>query len=276
MRIVRLGPLTLAWLVAFAASASEIYVVRFDTTSSPVFVEAPCTYLAYKDNLVFRNAGFEDATVRLLGVSNGTAVAPLPLLIKLGRTVSSQGDNSAPSTWAPSVQPALWVAHLDVPNDVQVVSRLLVLAGEPNACGGGAPGGSQHTYSSIAMPVVQTLAPPNIPQIHLSTELGGDSVGSTDGRTNVGVYNGGSDSAVATIELRRACDSSLLESRTASIPSNSVIQFNNFSNVFDGCTEFATAVFETYVVVTVDQPSFSYAITLSNQRPPWIPVSSSP
>ncbi len=278
MRFWKVSPLILGLLLAaFAASGSDVYVVRYDTTGSPVLAEAPCTYLVYRDNLVFRNTGTEDVSVGLLGVSNGSATSPLPLVVGPGRTVSSQGHDSAPATWAPADQPLLWVAHLDVPDDVQLVSRLLVLATKSNSCGVGFPGDSeQHTYSSIAMPVVRTLTPPNTEEVHLSTELGGDSVGSTDGRTNVGVYNGGTESAHAAVELRRSCDDFVLEARTATIPPNTVVQLNNFSEVFDGCTEFGTAAFETYIAVTVDQPSFSYAITLSNQRPPWIPVSSSP
>lgn len=112
--------------------------------------------------------------------------------------------------------------------------------------------------------------------MHLGTDIGGNGSGSDDGRTNIGIYNAGGTTARATAELRRACDDTLLEARTASVPPNEILQLNNFSSVFTGCSALRAAAYETYVVVTVDQPSFSYAVTLSNQRPPWIPVSSSP
>jgi len=126
------------------------------------------------------------------------------------------------------------------------------------------------------MPVVRTLTPPGVAQVHLGTDIGGDSVGSDDGRTNIGVYNAGSAIALATAQLRRACDGSLLETRSGFIPPNTIIQLNNFSSVFTGCSALRAAPYEAYVVVTVDQPSLSYAVTLSNQRLPYIPVSSSP
>jgi hypothetical protein len=126
------------------------------------------------------------------------------------------------------------------------------------------------------MPVVRALKPAGEPQIHLSTDIGGDSGGfGIDGRTNVGIYNGGAAPASASVELRRACDGTLLEQRSAEIPANTIIQLSGFSEVFDGCSKLETAGFETYVVVTADQPSFSYAITLSNQRLPLLPISSS-
>jgi len=97
-----------------------------------------------------------------------------------------------------------------------------------------------------------------------------------DGRTNVGVFNAGSVAATATVELRRGCDDVLVASRSVAVPPNSIVQLNGLPFASEGCSAIRTAAYETYVVVTVDQPSFSYAITLSNKRPPWIPVSSSP
>src|SRR5262249_41452394 len=191
---------------------------------------------------------------------------------------SEGGDSSAASTWAPDPrpQPGLWVARLDVPESVEVVSRLLAIAGANVPCAGGFPGGSTHVYAGLAMPVVRALTPPGVAQVHLGTDIGGDGVGSDDGRPNIGIYNGGATTELATAELRRTCDGTLLERRAASIPANAIIQLNNFSSVFSGCPALDAAPYETYVVLTVDQPSFSYAVTLSNRHPPWIPVSSSP
>jgi hypothetical protein len=281
MTMTRRFGLSLALTALFSAAtagAGDVYVVRFDTTGGPpVLAEPPCTYLTYRDDLVFYNAGESDATIGFLGTSNGSASNPLPLTVEAGSTRSSAGDSSAASTWAPDPRPlrGLWVAHLEVPDEVQVLSRLLAISGEGPACTGGFPGGATHDYAGIAMPVVRTLTPARVAQVHLGTDIGGNGAGSDDGRVNIGIYNAGAATARATAELRRACDGSLLEARTAVIASNTIVQLNSFSGVFTGCSAIRTAAYETYVVVTVDQPSFSYVITLSNKRPPWIPVSSS-
>jgi hypothetical protein len=127
------------------------------------------------------------------------------------------------------------------------------------------------------MPVVRELTPPGVPQVHLATDIGGDVSGvADDGRTNVGVYNASSVLATATVELRRGCDGVLVASRSAAIPPNTIVQLNGFPFASQGCSTINTAPYETYVVVTVDQPSFTYAITLSNSRPPFTPVGTSP
>lgn len=256
--------------------AIDVYVVRFNTIGSRAFAEPPCTFLSYRDDLVVRNSGAADARITLLGVSNGTAASPQVLTVPPGQTLSSEGDMAAFASWAPTPQPLLWVAHLDVPAEVLLLSRLIVPAHAAAGCDGG-PGGLIRTYAGIPMPVVRELTPAGIPRVHLGTDIGGDSGGTADdGRTNVGVYNGGPIPAVATVELRRGCDGGLVASRSATIPPNTIVQLTALSAAFQGCTTLNTATYETYVVVTVDQPSLSYVITLSNTRPPWIPVSSSP
>jgi hypothetical protein len=265
-------------LFATIAAGSDAFVVRFDTTGFPAPFP-PCGGLVYRDELIFHNAGAADATVALIGVSNGAPTTARALNVPAGRTRSSLGycdECGATSTWRPDPQPLLWVAHLDVPDQVQIVSRLLVLAGSPPTCPS-FPGGYARTYAGIPMPIVRSLTPPGIPQVHLGTDIGGDPGGTADdGRTNVGIYNGGSSPASASVELRRGCDGGLLESRKVVIPANTVIQLNGFPNVFQGCSGLDTGSFETYVTVTVDQPSFSYAVTLSNERLPLLSMSSSP
>jgi hypothetical protein len=265
-------------LLPAAGAGSDVFVVRFNTLRAPVPFP-PCGGLVYQDELVFHNSGPEDAAITLLGVSNGTAPSSQSLVVPAGTTRSSLGgcDGCAvQSSWAPDPQPLLWVAHLDVPDSVQVVSRLLVLAGSPPSCPS-FPGNSARTYAGLPMPVVRSLTPAGIRQVHLGTDIGGDPGGTADdGRTNVGIYNAGPVAATASIELHRACDGSILEARTVAVPANSVVQVNGFSNVFQGCTRLETATFEAYVTVTVDQPSFSYAVSFSNERPPLLSASSSP
>lgn len=267
----------LGWVGLGVASASEVYVVRFNTLRAPSFAEAPCTYLSYRDELIFRNGGPTSAAVRLLGVSNGIARATHELMLKPQEVHSTEGDAAGvAASWAPDPQPLLWVARLEVPDAVQLVSRLLVPAYLAFGCDGGS-GRPLRTYAGIRMPVVRQLIAPGVAQVHLGTDIGGDSGEmADDGRTNVGVYNAGSMAATAIVEFRRGCDGVLIASRSAAIPPNTIVQLNGFPFAPQGCSAINTAAYEAYAVVTVDQPSFSYAITLSNQRPPWVPVSSSP
>ncbi len=282
--IKRMSATAFALLIALTsrvAQARDIYVVRFNTVRDLTFFAPPCSYLSYQDHLVFYNSGSTDAAVRLLGVSDGTATTPRTLTIPAGKTRSSDsplgGGDAATSSWAPNPQPLLWVAHLEVPDRVQVMSKLWVVTSEPVSCSA-LPVPPGRVYTGARMPVVEALTPAGVPQVHLGTDIGSSDlrIRSENGRANVGVYNAGSIAASAMVELRRACDGGLVASRAATIPANGILQVLGFSSVFQGCTTIDTAGFESYVVVTVDQPSFSYAVTLSNDRPPFAPLGSSP
>jgi hypothetical protein len=174
-----MGAILLSCVDIGVAAAAQVYVVRFNTLGSPVFAEAPCTYLSYRDELVFRNAGSGNATVRLLGVSNGTAQTPQDLTVAPGQTRSTEGDASAvAASWAPTSQPLLWVDQLDVPDSVQIVSRLLVPAYPTAFCEGGVEA-ARRTYAGIPMPVIRGLTAAGVPKVHLATDIGGDAACST-------------------------------------------------------------------------------------------------
>jgi hypothetical protein len=262
------------------ALAREVYVVRFNTVRELTFFAPPCSRFSYQDHLVFYNAGPGDATVELLGVSNGTATDPRALTIPAGKARSSDnpfgGGDTATDSWAPNPQPLLWVAHIEVPDQVQIISKLWVVTSEPVSCPV-LPIPPGRAYTGARMPVVPALTPAGVPQVHLGTDIGSDLGGTAaNGRTNVGIYNAGSVATSAVVELRRACDGGLIASQAAAIPANSIVQLVGFPSVFQGCAAVDAAAFESYVVVTADQPSFSYAITLSNDQPPFAPLSSSP
>jgi len=66
-----------------------------------------------------------------------------------------------------------------------------------------------------------------------------------------------------------------MDSRTISIPADSIQQVLGLSTrtgIDCPGVPFTTAIYSTYTLVTVDQPSFSYAVTLSNEMPPQIPI----
>src|SRR5687768_13625497 len=128
----------LTLLTSGVAQARDVYVVRFNTVRELAFFAPPCSYLSYQDHLVFYNSGSTDATVQLLSVSDGTAPNPRALTIPAGKARSSDsplgGGDAATSSWAPNPQPLLWVAHLEVPDRVQIISKLWVVTSEPLSC----------------------------------------------------------------------------------------------------------------------------------------------
>jgi len=128
-------------------------------------------------------------------------------------------------------------------------------------------------FGGFPLPVVSSLTSANTPQYHLSSEFG-----TLPSRTNVGVYNGGTSTGRAVIEIREACDDQIIETRTLSVPARSVIYAVGFKNArfSPNCKEFVnTSDYSRYVVVTLDQPGFSFAFTVAEALPPVPLVSSS-
>ena len=107
----------------------------------------------------------------------------------------------------------------------------------------------------------------------LSTDIGeAEKFGGR--RTNIGIYNAGTGTASAFVELRRGCDDRLLDRRLISVPAKTIIQVPgpSFSpDVVPGCTALNTTASVNYAVINADQPTFSYIATLANQLPPTTP-----
>lgn len=260
--------------IATTAVADEAYVVRL-FTERYMTSATECLRVGWRDRLTFRNTTAGEASVRLLGASNGyipprdDVLSLLPNRTQSLFVIPFQAHRS--NSWAPQDPYVFLVDRLDVPAGVIVESR-----GE--VYGGGADGlplpcdpfliGTT-VFGSFALPVVRQLTPAGSAQFHLASDLG-----TIASRTNVGIYNGASASAVASIEVRRSCDDGLVESRLVPIPANSVIQSTGFVNTLSGCLEGgATPDHERYVIVRVDQPSFSFITTIAQDLPPKIAVS---
>jgi hypothetical protein len=231
---------TLAFLNPGSGAADDLYAVRFVARSEP-----GCLFIRWEDELVFHNAGMGDRIVTLLGVSNGA----LPetnrqLLIPAGRTVRLDGS------WTPRGGALLWVLHLDVPVGVAVQSRA---EAHTDWCGG-APPSPTPDMGSFSLPVFRALTAANVRQVHLGADLG-----SQGSYVNVGIYNAGIVSATSSIELRQACDDSLLDQRTVEVPPNSIIQVSGMSGNTSGCPRIQGS-WTRYVTVKVDQPSLSYIV----------------
>lgn len=128
-------------------------------------------------------------------------------------------------------------------------------------------------FAGPALPIVRQLVPAGVPQILLSADLG-ESEKFGGRRTNVGIYNAGTSTASAFVELRRGCDDRLLDRRLISVPAKTIIQVAgpSFSpDTVPGCTALNTTASVNYAVINADQPTFSYIAVLANQLPPITP-----
>jgi hypothetical protein len=252
-------------------AASEIYVVRFLTPQAE-----SCPGAAYRDQLAFRNTTNQDLTVRALAGSNGYTPPQDPLTIPAGRSravfIATFDRLGVMNQWTPAAPFVFMVNKLDVPPGIVVQSRGelwgrgLFISCSPFAVG-------TEIFGSFQLPIISVLTPANVPQHHLTSEFG-----TVPSRTNVGVYNGASVAGTARIEIRKACDDQIIETRTITVPAQSVVYSVGFKNSpqSPNCQEFNnTSDYSRYVVVTSDQPGFSFALTVAESLPPVPLVSSS-
>lgn len=265
MRFARMDTLRCVVLIQLVsttlAGAGDVYLVQFDVLGK----QQGFYQVAWRDEVLFYNPGTVAATVRVLGISNGTLSPHAQESLSLPpRTVVSFW--SMHLSWVPSGPTAgdpdpFWVLHLDVPDSVLVESRnefwrlRYSLGGQP---------GPTILPGRVSMPVFRRLTPAGEPQVILGTDLG-----DTQTRINVGVYNAGANSATAIIEVRRACDNSVADSRSVVIPANTFIQIGPLNEGEDTCGIDGRPIWRwvRYTVVTVDQPSLSYVANVAETAP---------
>ena len=159
----------------------------------------------------------------------------------------------------------MFVMHLDAPEKVIVEGTLQIgydfLPGEF----------FNFRLGRLSIPAWPRLIPAGTTHVH----LGADLSDATDlpARVNVGIYNSSpTQVALATIEVRRACDDAIMAIHSVMVPPNEIQQFGNLATVpFAYCegvvgliSDYPTA----YVTVTVDQPSLSYVSVLANNALP--------
>lgn len=244
--------------------ADERIVVRFNVAGPTIDA---VTSSRWVDRLTFHNGTTNSATIQLLGVSNG-ATSPLAssLIVPAGSTVSVRSDVDTVS-WTPSPEVPLWVVRLDVPPGVVMESRLELAASH---VGGSFPFPDKRTLSAFPLPVYSATATGS--SIFLGTDLGADENGfATNARINVIVYNGGTGVGHSIVETHRACDDSVIESRSTTVSPNTAIQVQGLSTNTEGCSQ-ADNTSGSYVVATMDQPNLAWQTTLSNQELPIMPV----
>jgi len=246
------------------AQASDAYFVGFEARGQGSIV--------WRDNILLYNSGPAPAAVRFVDVSNGGAPAPSPLTLVVtpGRTVSI--SDATGDTWRARQLPPvpLWVLHLDVPDGVIVESRNAFfesLKVEPFLI--------QSPRGKVSMPVIRQLTPAGQPQVHIGTDLGGPA-----SRINVILFNAGTEVATATIEVRRACDDAVVDSRVLTVPANTAIQTAGLaattslpaSSDCPVSTSLSSAPWARNTFVTMSQPGFSIVSNVNeNVAPPTVP-----
>jgi hypothetical protein len=235
---------------------AEAYVIGFRAESQITY--GSCLLISWTPDLTLHNTGSQEARVKLLSLSNGilpsqtTEITVLPHRTISGRLLLGQ---------TPAGQlPFLWVARLDIPESVLAQSRV---EASPANCGRTSPP-EPPWYGAFALPVTRSLTPPNAARVHLGADLGIE-----DAYVNVGIYNAGVQPAHANVELRRACDDSIVESRSITIPPDSIIQLSGLDGPLTSCATGTTpgSGWVRYVTVTVDQPSLSYVVNKLNELP---------
>lgn len=253
-----------AVLLFWSATAfgSDAYILRFLQRTGR---SALCHRAVWTSDVLFYNRTAADAAVRLVSISNGEMPDTIDRVLQLppGQLIA-MGRLSPRFDWTPrnAGNEQVWVMHVDIPEGVTVESRNEV--SDDEYCS------AEHRdargpVGKVSMPVITKLTPPGLPQVTLGTDL--VSEGS---RTNVIIYNDGSATATATIQVRRGCDDTLLGQQIVTIPAHTARQFGGFSNdVTTLCPSPARAEhYVRYTVVTVDQPSFGIVSTLTESQQP--------
>jgi hypothetical protein len=279
MRLKLLACLIVSLSVAGVLDATEIRVVRFIVlpNSNP----PPCVSVAaWSSETFFHNSTDAVQTVQFLGVSNGSARPnATPLSVPPHQTVKIIGYDPF-LNWDPMPGTILFVTRLDVPTGVIVANRVASTVYDVGPDPTHIPCiGRPTNYAGLPLPVVGTLVPAGTAQYFLGTDVGSDpAAAQLDARLNVGVYNGGTASATATVRVycgdsgsAAGFPNSLVLSNQIQIPGNAVIQKTVVaSTLLSGCPIGGNESF-WYATVTVDQPSFAYAIGLANGALPTFP-----
>jgi hypothetical protein len=270
-------------LLCEAASAREIWVVRFNTV--PPELDPPCQpFVTWHSNLMFHNTTAAQLEVRPLSVTGGS----LPpnaraLVVPAGATVSIRGRTDFDLHW--DVEGfGLWVNRLDVPDGIVVSNRGETGISDPPP---GPPpcGGIPAIYAGYPVPVRSDLVAASVSQYHLGVDTAGPTQGSStgDSRINVGVFNAGVSAANVLVQVRCSAGSPsvpppdpVVESQQIVVEPNSIVQTQLVaSTLVLGCPVAIGLPSPWHVVVRSDQPGFSYAGGVANGTLPKLPVSMS-
>jgi hypothetical protein len=260
--------ISLAFLLLFAlpALADDYYLIEMNVPGQTV---DGCANFFWDADAIFYNLGADDQTVTLLGVSNepfnlGRPVPP-PQLQQLhvppGRAASLRQSTGIP--WGPYYASPMWIIHVDAPPSILVDSEMPL-----GFAGGGGSGSCRgpvyfvQQNGKTQLPVFRSLVAAGHRQVSR-----GLTIGDVKGHINVAIYNAGSNPALATIEVHRACDGAITETRNVVIAANFAQQFTGFAipETAQACAPLDPSAGTSrlaYVIVTVDQPSLTFASIL--------------
>jgi hypothetical protein len=256
--------LTIFGWAARPARADDVYVVDADAIG-PRLANG-CSELLWAADTVFYNLTSADAVVTLLGVSNGEVHTGAPTTFSVKADSAASIRQKVGGAWQPTNGPALWVYRLNIAAGIEADSEMF-----PSLLNRMCPGPVVvlQPFGKARLPVFKKLVPSGHKQV-----LTGLTLGDQASRVNIAIYNAGTEPAGATLEMHRACDGVLVQTRSVVVPSNVIQQFGAFSlpetdvactkayNGPNGLNRLA------YAVVTVTQPSFSFASVLSNEQSP--------
>lgn len=230
-------------MLAKVASASDMFVLQFSGIGG---TGANCRSVVWKTGTLLANTNTAPATITLLGASENATEEDAPTTATLGPGEVTSLAKIAP-LWAPPNPStyALWVVHLDIPDGVLLENGASVGDGQP--CLQPQPIFSSTTH----IPTPSILVPANMIQTRLGTGLG-----DTLSHQNVTIYNGGANTAAATVNLIRTCDQRVVSTRTVSIAPNAVLQVFGLKDVDSTCTGVLTQVI-------VSEPSLVWVSTIA-------------
>ena len=239
-----------------ALSAADVWILRGFVTLPPC--PAPSAVLLWNADAVLHNFSDHDETVRVVEVSNDGVGEGREVVVpaKAARGVQRTLGDFSPTSH-------VWITHLDVPDAILIDGRLEYLY---NDCSlKPQPTDALGKWSS---PIFRELVPAGKSTIHPGVDLGRQ-----DTRLNVGIYNAGASVATATVEVfRTACPEQPPVSQVVSVPAKTLIQTSVFA-LPPRCVGFFTvSSWVAHAIVTVDQPSLSYAVALSNVAEPHVTV----
>jgi hypothetical protein len=234
-------------LLAASATASDIWIVR--GTATGAFIG--CTTTRWVADPLLHNLSNEEAVVTVLHVSNGGEVDASPsanIPAKTAVSLKTLGLGGFGGLGP------LSVVRLDVPDTIAVEGRLELFAA---SCAIGQPP-PPAPFAKLRLPTFSALVPAGREQVHLGTDLGGQTV-----RLNVAIYNAATVPASATITVRRpVCGGEPIVTHVTIGPDS--IQQAPILDVVPCKSRTDSPDWATDVIVFVDQPSFSFVSTLAN------------
>jgi hypothetical protein len=258
---VKISALAGIFFLASTTFGADAWVVQGNTVAA---TPVPCLWTLWTSDVLFFNTNDFPVTIQLLGTSD--VPPPVPRSFTIGaRQAATLNGSAAPGTVAvPLNKPPIWVDHLDVPDGVKIESRLELGMAD---CSASPENPIPAAFGKLSFPVIRALAPSATRQVF----LGADN-GASLSRVNIGVYNASTVAASAHLEVRRACDDFLLATQDVTVGPNGLSQFTlQPTPDRPACGDTRANAHANYATVTVNQPSFAYVSTLSNQ-----PYSASP